>query len=95
MKPSGGQPLAAARAAGCDDPATANCRHAGAETVAAFAHKLAGLIGAFHLIYSGSWDFRAHRSSPIGYFNTDNPAYPRRPSRPLPALTLPALTRKV
>src|SRR5262249_55035524 len=45
---SGGQPLAATRAAGRQDLAAAGFGHAGAETVAALAHELARLVGPLH-----------------------------------------------
>jgi hypothetical protein len=45
---SGGELLATARAAGSDNLAAADRRHAGAEAVAALAHDLAGLKGPLH-----------------------------------------------
>lgn len=47
-KRSGRQALAALGAAGGDNSAAANSGHAGPKAVTALAHKLAGLIGAFH-----------------------------------------------
>ena len=47
--PSGGQPLAAAVAASCDDAAAALGGHAGTEAVPALADEFRGLIGALHL----------------------------------------------
>ena len=46
---SGGEPLAAAVAAGCDDAAAALGGHAGTETVPALADEFGGLIGTLHL----------------------------------------------
>ena len=45
---SGRKALAAARAAGCNDPAAAYCRHTGAKSMTALAHDLAGLISPLH-----------------------------------------------
>jgi hypothetical protein len=58
---SGGQALAAACATGCEDLAATHGCSACAEAMAALAHELAGLIGAFH----GS-RLRSGRSSPCG-----------------------------
>src|SRR5262245_53525668 len=49
---SGAEPLAAATAPGGNDFAAALGRHAGAETVTALAHELAGLIGPLHGCFS-------------------------------------------
>jgi hypothetical protein len=49
---SGGELLAAARAARCKHFAAANRRRAGAKPVTALAHELAGLIGPLHGLVS-------------------------------------------
>ena len=48
LRPSGRKLLAAARPAGGDDLAARGGGHAGAKAMAALAHELARLIGAFH-----------------------------------------------
>src|SRR5207244_859233 len=53
---SGAEPLAAARAARGEHTATAFGRHARAETVTAFAHQLARLIGPLHGSFSAQRD---------------------------------------
>ena len=63
---SGTETLASMCAAGCDDPAAALRCHAGAKTVAAFAHQLARLIGPFHRSFSAgaNGNGRRQRAAP-------------------------------
>jgi len=48
LAPSGGEALATAGAPGSNHAAAADGGHAGAETMPALAHELAGLIGPLH-----------------------------------------------
>ncbi len=70
----GGQPLASARAAGADDLAAARGLHAGAITVTAFAHELAGLIGPLHRFCSPFAVACGLIRSPAGAVNATLPA---------------------
>src|SRR5262249_10682814 len=61
---SGGELLAAARAASGDHLAAADRRHAGAKAVATLAHDLAGLIGPLHGLVSELQSSAENRAPP-------------------------------
>jgi hypothetical protein len=78
---SGGELLAAARAARCKHFAAADRRRAGAKAVTALAHELAGLIGPLHRLVS-EFQSSAEKIERGPILNAQTPTRPLRRIQP-------------